>query len=143
MPILRPPRRPSRRTRPRIVAVVADSVTPELSVVRQPAGPAVRRRIAEQAFGRFEHLVGGDLGPPSQIAMVGLLEDVPLLLVHGEGDRTVPIRDGRRLAAAAPPGARHLVIAGADHGAGHATDPVAYEAAVEAMLQDAFTGSRR
>ena len=130
--------------RPRIVAVVADSVTPELSVVvGSRLGLPFGRRIAERAFGRFERLVGGDPRTTQPIAMVGLLEDVPLLLVHGEEDRTVPIRDGRRLAAAAPPGTRHLVIAGADHGAGHATDPVAYEAAVEGLLRDAFTGARR
>ena len=130
--------------RPLIVAVVADSVTPELSVVvGSRLGLPFGRRIAERAFGRFERLVGGDPRTTQPIAMVGLLEDVPLLLVHGEEDGTVPIRDGRRLAAAAPPGTRHLVIAGADHGAGHATDPVAYEAAVEGLLRDAFTGARR
>jgi pimeloyl-ACP methyl ester carboxylesterase len=130
--------------RPRIVAVVADSVTPELAlVVGGRLGLPFGRRIAERAFGRFERLVGGDPRTTQPIAMVGLLEDVPLLLVHGEEDRTVPIRDGRRLATAAPPGTRHLVIAGADHGAGHATDPVAYEAAVEGLLRDAFTGARQ
>ncbi len=129
---------------PRIVAVVADSVTPELAVVvGSRLGLPFGRRIAERAFGRFERIVGGDPRATQPIATVGLLEDVPLLLVHGEEDRTLPIRDGRRLAAAAPPGTRHLVIAGADHGAGHATDPAAYEAAVENLLREAFTGARR
>lgn len=129
--------------RPRIVAVVADSVTPELAIVvgrrmDMPFG----RRIAERAFGRFERLVGGDPRKTQPIAVVALLEDVPLLLVHGEEDRTVPIRDGRRLAAAAPGGTRHLVIPGADHGAGHATDPASYEASVQGILRDAFTSTR-
>lgn len=129
--------------RARIVAVVADSVTPELAiVVGNRLGMPFGRRIAERAFGRFERLVGGDPRRTQPIAMVTLLEDVPLLLVHGEEDRTVPIADGRRLAAAAPAGTRHLVIAGADHGAGHATDPVAYEAAVESILRDAFANAR-
>ena len=128
---------------PRIVAVVADSVTPELAIVvgnrlDMPFG----RRIAERAFGRFERLVGGDPRKTQPIAVVALLEDVPLLLVHGEEDRTVPIRDGRRLAAAAPAGTRHLVIPGADHGAGHATDPASYEASVQGTIRDAFTGTR-
>ncbi len=129
--------------KPRIIAVVADSVTPELAIVvgdrmEMPFG----RRIAERAFGRFERLVGGDPRKTQPIAMVSLLEDVPLLLVHGEADRTVPIRDGRRLAAAAPEGTRHLVIPGADHGEGHATDPVAYEASVQDILRGAFTSTR-
>jgi pimeloyl-ACP methyl ester carboxylesterase len=129
--------------RPRIVAVVADSVTPELAlVVGNRLGMPLGRRIAEQAFGRFERLVGGDPRATQPIAVVGLLEDLPLLLVHGEGDRTVPIRDARRLAAAAPSGSRHLVLSGADHGAGHATDPAAYEAAVEGLLRGAFTSVR-
>ncbi|MCJ7712815.1 MAG: alpha/beta hydrolase [Chloroflexi bacterium] len=129
---------------PRIVAVVADSVTPELAVVvGNRLGLPFGRRIAERAFGRFDHLIGGDPRATQPIATVGLLEDVPLLLVHGAQDRTVPIYDARRLAAAAPPGTRHLVISGADHGAGHATDPAVYEAAVEELLREAFTGARR
>ncbi len=35
--------------------------------------------------------------------MIGLVEPVPLLLIHGEADTTVPLEDGRRLAAAAGP----------------------------------------
>ncbi len=129
--------------RPRIVGVVADSVTPELAIVvgnrlHLPLG----RRIAGRAFGRFDRLVGGDPRTTEPIAVVGLLEDMPLLLVHGEADRTVPIGDARRLAAAAPAGTRHLVIPRADHGAGHGTDQVAYEAAVTGLLRDAFTAAR-
>jgi len=74
--------------------------------------------------------------------VIGLLEDVPLLLVHGEDDRTVPIGEAMRLAAAAPVGSRHLVIPGADHGAGHRTDPRAYEAAVTGLLREAFMAAR-
>jgi pimeloyl-ACP methyl ester carboxylesterase len=129
--------------RPRIVSVVADSVTPELAiVVGNRLGLPLGRRIAGRAFGRFDRLVGGDPRTTEPIAVIGLLEDMPLLLVHGEDDRTVPIDDARRLAAAAPPGARHLVIAGADHGAGHLTDPAAYEAAVTGLLREAFLAAR-
>ena len=110
--------------RPRIVAVVAESAPPELALVigrrlRVPFGKA----IAERAFARLAQLAGGDPRATQPIAVVGLLEDVPLLLVHGTRDRTIPVKDARRLAAAAPPGARHLLVEGAGHGAGHATDP--------------------
>jgi pimeloyl-ACP methyl ester carboxylesterase len=129
--------------RPRIVGVVADSVTPELAVIvgnrlAMPLG----RRIAGRAFGRFDRLVGGDPRTTEPLAVIGLLEDVPLLLVHGEDDRTVPIGEAMRLAAAAPVGSRHLVIPGADHGAGHRTDPRAYEAAVTGLLREAFMAAR-
>jgi len=129
--------------RPRIVGVVADSVTPELAiVVASRLGLPFARRIAQRAFGRFHRLVGGDPRATEPIAVIGLLDDMPLLLVSGEDDRTVPIDEARRLAAAAPPGTRHLVIAGADHGAGHRTDPVAYEAAVTGLLREAFAAAR-
>ena len=94
--------------RPRIVAVVGDSVTPELSVaVARRLRVPLAQAMAERAFGRLARRVGGDPRDTEPIRAVTLLEDVPLLLVHGEADRTVPIRDGRRLAAAAPPGAQH------------------------------------
>ena len=78
--------------RPRIVGVVADSVTPELAiVVGSRMGLPLGRRIAGRAFGRFDRLVGDDPRTTEPIAVIGLLEDLPLLLVHGEDDPTVPI----------------------------------------------------
>ena len=129
--------------RPRIVAVVADSVTPELALVvanrlRVPFG----RRIANHAFTRMARRIGGDPRDTEPIAVVGLLEDLPLLLVHGAEDRTVRMEDADRLVAAAPAGSRHLVIEGAGHAEGHAVDPAAYEAAVNVLVRDAFGAAR-
>ncbi len=129
--------------RPRVVAVVGDSVAPELAVVvgsrlRVPFG----RRIAGHAFARMGSRVGADPRSVEPAAVVGLLEDVPLLLIHGTADRTVPIKDGRRLVANAPGGSRHLEIAGADHAQGHVVDPEAYEAAVTGLLREAFAAAR-
>ena len=129
--------------RPRVVAVVGDSVAPELAVVvgsrlRVPFG----RRIARHAFARIGARVGADPRSVEPVAVVGLLEDVPLLLVHGTGDRTVPIKDARRLVAKAPRGTRHVEIAGADHARGHAVDAAAYEAAVTGLLREAFAAAR-
>jgi len=129
--------------RPRIVAVVADSVTPELSlVVANRLNLPFGRRIADQAFARLARDCGGDPRETQPIDGVGLLEDVPLLLIHGGRDRTVPVEAGLRLAAAAPPGTRHLVIDEADHARGHAVDPVGYEAAVTIHLRQAFVAAR-
>ena len=61
--------------------------------------------------------LGGDPRDTEPIRMVGLVEPVPLLLIHGEADRTVPLADGRRLAAAAGPSAQHWTVPGADHSA--------------------------
>jgi pimeloyl-ACP methyl ester carboxylesterase len=129
--------------RPRIVAAVADSVPPELALsvgarLRVPLG----RRIGDRAFARLAELAGGDPRATQPIAVVGLVEDVPLLLVHGTRDRTIPVKDARRLATAAPPGTRHLLVEGAGHGEGHRLDPEGYEAAVTELLRSAFEGAR-
>lgn len=129
--------------RPRIVAVVADSVAPELTVavanrLRMPA----RRFVAARIFEAASRRVGGDIRAIEPIRIVGLVEGVPLLLIHGSADRTVPLRDGRRLAAAAGPNAEHWVVPNADHSAGHATNPTDYEARVTAFLRRAFVEAR-
>jgi pimeloyl-ACP methyl ester carboxylesterase len=129
--------------RPRIVAVVADSVTPELAlVVGRRLGVPGGVRLASRAFSRFGRLAGGDPRATQPIAVVGLLEDIPLLIVHGGGDRLIPPDAAARLAAAAPAGTPHLVIDGAGHGEAHAVDPERWEAAVGDLLQAAFRVAR-
>jgi pimeloyl-ACP methyl ester carboxylesterase len=129
--------------RPRICAVVGDSVTPELAnVVASRTRVPFGRAIANRAFGSMTRHVGGDPRDTQPIAVVGLLEDLPLLLIHGTDDRTVRLKDGRRLAAAAPKGTRHLVVEGAGHALGHAVDPDAYEAAVTSLIREAFAAAR-
>jgi uncharacterized protein len=129
--------------RPRIVAVVADSVPPELStVIAGRLRVPLARVVAGRALARMGARAGGDPRRTQPIAVVALLEDMPLLLVHGERDRTVPLREWRRLAAAAPPATRTLVVAGADHAGCHAADPAAYEEAVTGLLRDAFAVAR-
>ena len=81
------------------------------------------RRIANHAFTRMARRLGGDPRDTQPIDVIGLLEDLPLLLVHGTEDRTVLLEDADRLAAAAPAGSRHLVIEGAGHGQGSRGGP--------------------
>ncbi len=129
--------------RPRIVAVVGESVTPRLAiVVGRRSGLPFGTLIANRAFGRMPRIVGGDPRSTEPLAIVPMLEDLPLLLVAGSADQTLPIREARRLAEAAPPGTRFLEIEGADHSAGHAVDPVGYEAAVSGLLREAFLAAR-
>jgi pimeloyl-ACP methyl ester carboxylesterase len=129
--------------RPRIVAVVVESVTPELALLvarrlRVPLG----RRLGEQAFGAVARVAGVDPRGTEPVRAIRLLEDVPLLLVGGDADAIVTPRDADRLAAAAPVGTGRLMVAGAAHGDAHAVDPAAYEAAVGGHLRSAFRGAR-
>lgn len=129
--------------RPRIVAIVADSASPELAlVVGRRMGLRGGVRLASQAFSRFPRFVGGDPRSTQPIATVGLLEDMPLLLVHGGADPLIPPKAAERLMAAASAGTQHLVVAGAGHGEAHAKDPAAWEAAAADVLRGAFAAAR-
>lgn len=127
--------------RPRIVAVVADSVAPELAVpiASRLRGPGhARRVIADRLLAAAARTLGADPRETEPRRVVGLLENTSLLIISGDADSTVPIADARRLAAAAPSGAAHWIVAGAEHGRAHATDPRGYEARVTEHLRAAF-----
>lgn len=129
--------------RPRIVAVVADSVASRVvvPVASRLPGPAPTF-LAERLFDAATRTLGGDPRATDPIRIVGLVEPVPLLLIHGEADSTVPSSDGRRLVAAAGPSTQHWLVPGAEHGRAHATDPAGYEARVTGFLRAGFTGRR-
>ncbi len=129
--------------RPRIVGIVADSVSPELAlVVGRRMGLPGGVRLAGHAFSRFERMVGGDPRSTEPIATVGLLEDVPLLLIHGGSDPLISLEAQARLVAAAPAGTRHLVVAAAGHGDAHQKDPDAWEAAAGEILRSTLREER-
>jgi uncharacterized protein len=127
--------------RPLIVAVVADSVAPALetqvaSRLGISLGP-LRRWTAARLFDAAARRLGGDPRATEPGRIVGLVE-VPLLLVHGAADTTVPVEEGRRLAALAGPSASHWVVPGALHSGGHAAAPGEYERRVTDFLRTAF-----
>jgi pimeloyl-ACP methyl ester carboxylesterase len=129
--------------RPRIVAAVADSVGPDLTTaVANRMRLPFRGFLAAQMFEVAGRRVGGDLRATEPIRIIGLTDPVPVLLIHGAADTTVPLAAGERLAAAAGPNAEHMVVPEAGHSAGHATAPHVYEARVESLLRRAFADAR-
>jgi pimeloyl-ACP methyl ester carboxylesterase len=86
--------------------------------------------------------VGGDLRATEPGRIVGLVEPVPLLLVHGGADRTVRPADGRRLASLAGPSAEHWEVPGAEHGEARRAAPAQWDERVTRFLRQAFFGAR-
>jgi len=133
--------------RPRLVGAIVESVPPDLRVpianrIRAPLGGPIRRAVADRMIAEASRHVGGDLRATEPIRVIGLVDPVPLLLVHGQADRTVRPREGRRLAAAAGPSAEHWEVPNADHAAARAADPAAWDARTSAFLRRAFVAAR-
>jgi pimeloyl-ACP methyl ester carboxylesterase len=128
--------------RPRIVAVVADSVATELSVsvASRLRGPG-RRFVAGRLLDAAARTLGADPRATEPRRVIGLLEGTPLLLISGEADTTVPVEDARRLAASAPDGTVHWIVPGAEHSRSHATDPVGYATRVTEHLRAGFASA--
>jgi len=137
------PRDPEPAPRPVIVAIVADSTPPELEIpiATRLRGPA-RRFVAGRLFDGAARTLGADPRATEPGRVIGLVDPVPLLLIHGEADETVPIADGRRLAALAGPSTEHWVIPGAAHSGGHAAAGPDYERRVTDFLRLAFRRGR-
>jgi len=139
------PRLTSPAPRPQIVAVAAEAVTAELPTVvanRLPGPGLVRRWLARRAFTIAATRLGADPRATEPVRIVGLLEDLPLLLIHGDADATVPPAEARRLAAAAGSGAEHWMIPGAGHGLGRQVAAGAWDARVGSFLRRAFATAR-
>jgi fermentation-respiration switch protein FrsA (DUF1100 family) len=129
--------------RPRIIAVVGDSVAPELEipVASRLPGPAPRF-LAARLFDGATRILGADPRATEPIRVIGLVEPVPVMLIHGEADRTVPIADGRRLVAAGGSSVAGWVVPGADHSSAHRTAPEDYERRTTDFLRMAFERGR-
>jgi pimeloyl-ACP methyl ester carboxylesterase len=125
------------------VAVVADSVSPDLVTVAVPQipGPAPRL-VAGRLFGAVARQLGDDPRATEPIRVIGLLEGVPLLLISGDADPIVRPADARRLARAAPPGSEHWIVPEAGHRQAHRVDPAEYESRATRHLRAAFLAAR-
>jgi pimeloyl-ACP methyl ester carboxylesterase len=129
--------------RPMIVGVVAESVAPEVEipVANRLRGP-FRRAVARRLFDAATRTLGADPRATEPARVIGLLETTPLLLIHGAADTTVPIADGRRLAALAGPNAEQWVVPEADHSGAHAAAGQDYERRVTDFLRRTFRHAR-
>jgi fermentation-respiration switch protein FrsA (DUF1100 family) len=126
------------------VALVGDSVPPDLPTVvanRMPGGP-FRGLMARAMFRQAAARLGGDPRATEPGRVVTLVAPVPLLLIHGEADTTLPIARGRRLAKLAGDAAEHWVVPGAEHSGGHRAAPQEYELRVTTFLRAAFAAVR-
>ena len=129
--------------RPLIAAVVADSASPEAELaVANRVGTPMRRFLAARAFESAARRLGADPRDTEPIRVIGLLAPVPLLLINGEADTTVSVKDARRLAAAAGPTAELWTVPGADHSRSHAVAAQDYERRVTDHLRMAFRTAR-
>ena len=133
--------------RPRIVGVVGESVPPDLRVpianrMPLPLGGPIRRALAGRMFAAASRQVGGDIRATEPGRIVSLVAPVPLLLIYGTADRTVPPAQGRRLAKLAGPNAEHWEVPGAGHSVARGAQPEAWDLRVSQFLRRAFFGSR-
>jgi pimeloyl-ACP methyl ester carboxylesterase len=129
--------------RPLIVGVVADSVFPELGyALADRFPPLIRRPLASLGYDEVARRLGADPRETEPLRVIGLVDPVPLLLIHGDADPRIPARAARALAAAAGPSADHWLVAGAGHTTAHRVQPDDYEARVTTFLRTAFLGAR-
>jgi pimeloyl-ACP methyl ester carboxylesterase len=107
-----------------------------------PIGGPLRRALAGRLFTMASRQLGGDIRATEARRIVRLVDPVPLFLIHGGTDRTVPAADGRRLAALAGPSAEHWEVPHADHGGARPAAPAQWDLRVSRFLREAFFGAR-
>jgi fermentation-respiration switch protein FrsA (DUF1100 family) len=84
-------------------------------------------------------LVGIDLYAIRPVDHVPALAErgVPLLVIHGEADDWIPVRHGKRIAAAYGPRVQTLFVPGAEHVRSYETQPTPYLERLEAFFDQA------
>jgi alpha-beta hydrolase superfamily lysophospholipase len=85
--------------------------------------------VAHRAFG----VRTDDLRP---IRLAPAWGDRPLLLIHGEADSIVPVRQAHALAAAIGPSCEEVVLPGVEHVLAYRTNPEGYVARVDGFFRE-------
>jgi alpha-beta hydrolase superfamily lysophospholipase len=85
--------------------------------------------VAHRAFG----VRTDDLRP---IRLAPAWGDRPLLLIHGEADSIVPVRQAHALAAAIGPSCEEFVLPGVEHVLAYRTNPASYVARVDGFFKE-------
>ncbi len=99
----------------------------------------------ESTFSSLVDLAASAVGPIGPIAVWLSSErfdsldridkiDAPILMLHGDRDKTVPVALGRKLRDAAPPGVRWVEVPGGTHSELHKDAPETYRAAFASLI---------
>ncbi|HEX8939624.1 MAG TPA: alpha/beta hydrolase [Candidatus Limnocylindrales bacterium] len=132
---------------PRLVGIVADSATPQLAAaIASEVRGALARPFARPLVGLLliaaTRRLGGDPRAIEPGRIAPLLDSVPILLVHGEADRTMPVEATRRLAETIGPSAELWTVPEAGHGRAHRVEPAGYEARLTGFLRRVLAAAR-
>jgi uncharacterized protein len=127
---------------PAVGAVATDATFADVEPVIRRAWPVVSGLPVAlwpptRWMGRL--MFGYDLGGARPGDDIARLRDRPLLLIHGEDDRLVPVENARLLAARHG-GAMVRIVPGADHARSFFADPDAYVATVARFFAQSLAG---
>jgi pimeloyl-ACP methyl ester carboxylesterase len=129
---------------PLVRTVVEDSAYAELGELIESQVPKASHLPAFFTPGMAlvaRPLVGMDVYAIRPIDHVGALaaRGVPLLVIHGEDDTTVPFSHAQRIAAAYGPSVKTLFVSDAGHVRSYAADPARYLETIDTFLDAAST----
>lgn len=96
------------------VVLLASMADPRRVMQRVLVGAGLPPVLTALPLRTVEHLIGRRFAAFAPLGVIRTL-DLPLLVVHGEDDATIPVEDARQLARAAPH-AELVVVPGAGHG---------------------------
>jgi len=125
---------------PGIAAVVADCAfarldEPIANRLRITFGEPLGARLAPGAAAEGARRLGVDPATVAPEEWIGRIAPRPVLLVHGEADRLIPVDHARRLLAAAGDGAELWTVPGAAHARSIRTAPGAYAHHLDAFVE--------
>ena len=133
---------------PGIAAVVADSPFADIDdfIAQETARKTPIPEAAVPAFLPAASLFAdvlydidlGDLKPERDVALLSY----PVLVIHGEADKRIPVAHGRRVYEAAPPGSELWIVPGLDHVDALHNAPDEYARRVQEYLARALAASQ-